>query len=467
MAKNQNVILGIAFAVLLAVSALPSMTGAAYAANTLTVNAYSPSGQTLEGMYAVIKSGSTTVKTGYTPLTFSGTTGASYTVQVYNYGQWTFDHWGNGSTSNPRTVTLSGDTWATAYYRSGSSTNDLKVNAYTTSGSALSMYTTIKSGSTTVKTGFTPLTYAGTAGSTYTVSVQNYGSYVFDHWGNGSTNPSRSVTLNSDVTAVAYYRTGSSGTTTSGTTVTSGSGNSLITKTGAFVALYMYPGSTGSTHWQKVIDEKKAHPTVPVVVAFNPSSGPGSYKDSNLANWVAKLKSAGVIAIGYTADDYGTRSLSSLKADADKYKNWYNADGLFIDEFTNKVGYENHYGDLTKYAKSIGMKLTFGNPGTDVPPSYIGKVDVINTSEGRGYISQTDPNLIGSSWVSGGYTGWHSDYDKRNFAVIRYDIGWLDTNFVSGASGKVGLMYITDGNDSNARWFHVSPYFSQMMDALD
>jgi hypothetical protein len=463
------VILGIAFAVLLAVSALPSMTGAAYAANTLTVNAFSTTGEILH-MYTTIKSGGSTVKTGFTPLTITGTTDAQYTVQVYNYGNYAFSHWGGGSgSSNPRTLTLWGDTTATAYFGTGSSEHDLTVRAYTTGGSALSMYATIKSGSTTVDTGHTPFTYEGTDGRTYVVTAQNYGNYVFDHWGNGGTNPSRSITLESDVTAVAYYRTGSAASSPppSSPSPTSGSGNSIISKTGAFVALYMYPGSSGSSQWQKVLDEKKEHPSVPVVVAFNPSSGPGSYKDGNIANWVAKLRGAGVIMLGYTADDYGTRSLSSLKADADKYKNWYNADGLFLDEFTNKVGYEKHYGDLTWYVKSIGMKLTMGNPGTDVPPSYIGKVDVINTSEGRGYISLSDANLIGSSWVSGGYSGWHEDRDKRNFAVIRYDVGWLDTNFVNGASDNVGLMYITNGNDSNARWFHVSPYFGQMMDALD
>lgn len=472
MGHNQSVILGIAFAVLLAVSGLPSMMGTAYAANTLTVNAYSPSGDPVS-MYTTIKTGGNTVKTGYTPLTITGTTDAQYTVQVYNYGDMVFDHWGGGSgSSNPRTLTLWGDTTATAYYRSSSSssTYDLNVRAYSTGGAALSMYATIQSGGTTVKSGHTPFSYEGGAGKTYVVTAQDYGSYVFDHWGNGGTNRARSITLDHDVTAVAYYRSGSaspSPTPSPTPSTTTTTGNALITKTGAFVALYMYPGSTGSTQWQKVIDEKKEHPSVPVVVAFNPSSGPGGYRDGNIANWVAKLKSAGVIAIGYVADDYGTRSLSSLKADADKYKNWYNADGLFIDEFTNKVGYESHYRDLTNYVKSIGMKLTFGNPGTDVPPSYIGTTDVINTSEGRGYISLGDANLIGSSWVSGGYSGWHEDHNKRNFAVIRYDTSWLDTAFVDGASNRVGLMYITNGNDSNSRWFHVSPYFGSMMDALD
>jgi hypothetical protein len=238
----------------------------------------------------------------------------------------------------------------------------------------------------------------------------------------------------------------------------------LIPKTGVFVALYMYPGTTGSVHWQKVIDEKTKHPSVPIVAAFNPSSGPGNAKDNNIASWVAKLKNAGVIAIGYTYDDYGTRSLSALKADADKYKNWYNADGLFIDEFTNKVGYENHYRDLTAYAKSLGMKMTMGNPGTDVPKSYIGTVDVINITEGKGYMPiswlQYCVNCSASS-------GWHYQYDKRNFSFIRYNIDTLDTSFVVESSKWVGLMYIHTGTDADGRWFHLPPYFGTLVATLD
>ena len=98
-----------------------------------------------------------------------------------------------------------------------------------------------------------------------------------------------------------------------------------------------------------MIDEKAKHPSVPVVAIFNPSSGPGGAKDSTIASWVAKLRNVGVVAIGYTYDNYGTRSLYDLNRDADKYKNWYGADGLFIDEFTNKVGFENHYRDVTSY----------------------------------------------------------------------------------------------------------------------
>jgi hypothetical protein len=170
-------------------------------------------------------------------------------------------------------------------------TKILTVRAYTTGGDALSMYAVIKSGSTTVKSGFTPLTYTGTTDTTYTVTVSNYNDLTFSHWGggNGSSNP-RTLTLWGDTTAVAYYNKGTTSTSTTTSTTTSTSKSSLIPKTGVIVALYMYPGSTGSTHWQKVIDEKNKHPSVPIVAIFNPSSGPGSSKDSNIANWVGKLK---------------------------------------------------------------------------------------------------------------------------------------------------------------------------------
>ncbi len=353
--------------------------------------------------------------------------------------------------------------------------NTLTVRAYTTSGDVLSMYTVIKSGSTTVKSGFTPLTYAGTTDKTYTVEVHNYKDLTFSKWGNDSTGNPRTVNLSGDITAVAYYNKGttSTSTSTSITSTTTSSKSSLIPKTGVMVALYMYPGSTGSAHWQKVIDEKKEHPSVPIVAIFNPSSGPGSSKDSNIAYWVDKLKNAGVLAIGYIPDGYadtmkpGTRTMTYMKDSISKYRNWYDADGVYFDQMTNKAGHESRYRDLTSYAKSLGMKLTGSNPGTDVPPSYIGTIDVIKTSEGKGYISSTDPNIIGSSWVKGGYTGWHEDYDKRNFSVVRYDVSWLDKNWVNDVSEHMGLMYITNGNDGNGRWLHISPYFGDLVATLD
>ena len=350
--------------------------------------------------------------------------------------------------------------------------NTLYVKAYSMDKSKqYNMFTTISHNGAVIKSGFTPITFAGEVGKTYVVSVADYdaGSLFFNKWGSGSTVRERTFTMG---TSNLWFDALFSSTKQSGTS--SGSGSTviveppvappLLSKTGVYVALYMYPSSTGAVWWQKVIDEKVKHPSVPIVATFNPNSGPGSAKDNNIANWVAKLKAAGVIAIGYTYDNYGARSLSALKADADKYKNWYNADGLFIDEFTNKAGFEQHYSEVTKYVKgTLGMKMTMGNPGTDVPKSFIGTVDIINITEGRGYMP--------ISWLQ--YcvlcttSGWHTEVDKRNFAYMRYDIPTLDAAWQLESMKYVGLVLITDGNDSNGRWFNLPSYFSQEVALLD
>jgi hypothetical protein len=470
LSSYRHILLGIALAVILATAAMPqsSMTNAAYAASTanLTVNGQSLGGTPLS-MWIAIQYNGSTVKSGFTPLVFPAVIGTTYAAIAYDYaaGNIYFDHWGNGSTSRTRTFTLSGDTTFNAYYRTGSTptastTHNLTVNAYSSAGSSLGMYTTISSSGTVVKTGFSPMTYTGTADATYTVAVSNYGSYTFDHWQDGSTANPRTFTLNADMTETAYYKSSTSSTSS---TSTSTSIQTLIPKTGIVVSLYMYPSSTGSAYWQQVIDQKLQHPSVPIVAIFNPSSGPGWSKDWTIASWVTKLQNAGVIALGYTSDNYGSRSVSSVNADANNYRNWYNADGLFIDEFTNQVGYETHYSSITSYAKSIGMKMTMGNPGTDVPQSYIGTVDVINITEGVGYmpISWLQYCVLCTS------SGWHYQYDKRNFSYVRYGVSWLDTTFEVDSSQWVGLLYLTDGTDSTGRWFSLPSYFNTEVATLD
>jgi hypothetical protein len=336
----------------------------------------------------------------------------------------------------------------------------------TDTSKTLNMYAVVtqNSNGAVVYTGFTPTAFAGIAGVSYTISIQDYGGYVFDHWGNGSTNRSRSFTMGtSNLYFDAFFKVSGS-TSSSGPTTGLTAMQKLLPKTGLIVALYMYPSGTGASYWQQVYDQKVAHPSVPMVANFNPSSGPGSYKDSNIASWVAKLRSVGVIMIGYTYDNYGSRSLASINADVDKYRNWYSADGLFLDEVTNKVGFEQHDRDVNAYAHSAGMKITVGNPGADVPKSFIGTLDVFNITEGVGYMS--------ISWLQycvlcTSTSGWHYTVDKRNFSYIRYGISWLDTTFESNSAQWVGLLYIHSGTDSNGRWFNLPSYFAQEVAQLD
>jgi hypothetical protein len=74
---------------------------------------------------------------------------------------------------------------------------------------------------------------------------------------------------------------------------------------------------------------------------------------------------------------YASRSSGDVQSDIAKYWNWYKTDGVFLDTMSNKPGFENYYRGMTNYAKSLGMSFVVGNPGADVPSTYVSTVDII------------------------------------------------------------------------------------------
>ena len=51
----------------------------------------------------------------------------------------------------------------------------------------------------------------------------------------------------------------------------------------------------------------------------------------------------------------------------------------------NRIVYEMYYKSLTRYTKSLGMKFTKGNLGTNVPTSYMDVVDNFVMHENFGH----------------------------------------------------------------------------------
>jgi hypothetical protein len=600
----------------------------------LTVNAVALDGKVLH-MWTVVASGGKNLFSGWTPFTYTGEVGKTYTVTAYDWsgGKLYFDHWQDGSKDRRKIVTLSGTAMTLkSYYNYGAitvpTTGTLKINAIASDGKSVNMWTTIWSGNTLVSTGFTPFTFTGTYGKTYTVNMANYGDLVFDHWTDGSKNDPRTFTLYQSTSFTAYYNTdqtepeptglptisitsptggqvltsashtvtgtaadnvgvakvevsldggayslanggttwsfnlsglssgphtltarasdaaGNSGSasrsfsvditppsilisspaggqvlTSASHTVTgtaadnvgvakvevslnggaytlvggsqswsislselSGGAHSLTARasdavgntqtatvgfsvsiaptpdpeptTGAYVPLYMYPGGTGWTHWQKVIDAKNAHPSVPVVTSINPSSGVGSSKNTAFVNGITKLKAADITVIGYVYTDYGSRDINAIKSEISKYKDWYNVDGIMFDEMSNSAGKIEYYRQLDDYAKSIGMTYTKGNPGADIAEGYIGTLDNFSIRE------TTSLGSLSS------LAGWHTEYDKSNFSFCVYAQPSLNTTYVKDSAKYVSLMYITNDSGGNP-YDTVPPYFEQMLATLE
>ncbi len=223
--------------------------------------------------------------------------------------------------------------------------------------------------------------------------------------------------------------------------------------TGYVVPLYTYP--TDGT-WTTLISEADANPTVPIVAIINPDSGPGAAPDANYVNGIENLRAAGITVLGYVWTCYGTRTLTGpgtitnpncgvqgdystgAEDDINSYHSWYNVNGIFLDQMNSAPGGASYYSTLTSYANSLGY-TTWGNPGTSVPSSYIGSVDVLNIYENSGLPSTTALAAATSNGVG------------SDFSMIAYNVPGSDLSqsVISDFSHYVNWISITDANLPN------------------
>ncbi len=101
----------------------PSNTASATTASTqlsLTIKSVDLSGNPITGMSTVIRyANGTTIAEGFTPISFTVTSGTTYVVHVRDYLTTVFNHWSDGSTNSYYTVTPTQSTVLTAYYSTG------------------------------------------------------------------------------------------------------------------------------------------------------------------------------------------------------------------------------------------------------------------------------------------------------------------------------------------------------------
>lgn len=100
---------------------------------------------------------------------------------------------------------------------------------------------------------------------------------------------------------------------------------------GLLVPAYFYPGPT-DRHWPALA---LAAERVPVTVIVNPASGPGNATDPAYTKAVNQIRAAGAKAIGYVHISYGKRPIEQVMADIDRYRTFYELDGVFIDEMAS------------------------------------------------------------------------------------------------------------------------------------
>jgi hypothetical protein len=234
--------LAVMIAILMAIScsAFLSAPGASAASPNLTVTSQTSAGANLTGYWIdVTNSSGSVVQSGFTPGSFTLASG-SYLVSVGDYGGEYFSSWSDGTTAraHPVTVTSTSSVTLAAIYcqtqggcSSGSSGSSIQVSSQYANGSSLTgMYAVLQQGGSTVGTGFTPVTFATTSGSTYSVTVADYNNAYFSQWSNGVSSRTIDVTANdSQISLTASYCPTQGGCSSGG----GGGGGAAITVTGS------------------------------------------------------------------------------------------------------------------------------------------------------------------------------------------------------------------------------------------
>ena len=213
----------------------PKGPGKPAAGNTvsLTVDADSLSGSPISGLYIELQD--TTGKdiaTGYTPVTFSVTSGQQYIVYANNYQNFQFNHWDNGSTNPSRSITLTQSTTITAFYSTGTTSTapqpptGLSATAVSPSQINLSWTAPSNNGGSAI-TGY-KIERSSDGGSTWSVIASNTGSTGTTYSDTGLT---AGTAYTYRVSAINSVGTSSPSNTASATTNSSGGGstsNSIV-----------------------------------------------------------------------------------------------------------------------------------------------------------------------------------------------------------------------------------------------
>jgi hypothetical protein len=237
----------------------------------------------------------------------------------------------------------------------------------------------------------------------------------------------------------------------------------LQNRIGALIPAYFPPTSANFT---TIINQKNAHPNVPIAVVINiTGSGVGDSAQAAYTTLMDNLRSAGVIVLGYVYTNFGEEASVTVQGEIDKWWNFYNAGtsattrrvhGIFFAAMSNQTAKQSYYSNLHTYARvTKGFFTTAGSAGTAVPTSFLASTcaDTIVVYEGAGVPLPSN------------YQQYDANADN-NVAVIPYGIASINTAWMQQMSAYAGWMYMT--NDSGANPYDtLPPYFASFMTELD
>ena len=187
----------------------------------------------------------------------------------------------------------------------------------------------------------------------------------------------------------------------------------------------------------------------PILIILNPASGPGAAVDPNYTAALESLRSTSVDVYGYVDTDYGQRATSAVLADADKYVEWYQLRGIFLDQTPSDPESLLYLVGISDALRRRGLRVAM-NPGQ---PQFelrlLEAADFIVNFEGP--LAQYEQTSFPGWATSNRSKLWHLVYDVPDATAMS---AVLSRSAANGANA----IFVTDGVLPNP-WTGLPPYW--------
>jgi hypothetical protein len=221
----------------------------------------------------------------------------------------------------------------------------------------------------------------------------------------------------------------------------------------ALIPSYFYPGPI----WTQALT---VMPSAGQVMIINPRNGPGAKVDPNYQAAAKAARAAGVKVLGYVHTLYGERDLNAVFTDILWHFEWYQVDGIFLDEASEDRKDLAYYKLIADGIHSLdGEKMVVLNPGTYPAEEYAGIADIIVTAE-MAYAKYKKDR---------GVPAWVAKYPASRFCHIVHgvsNIARMREVVQLSRDRNAGYVYVTDDSNDNP-YDRLPKYWTEFTAELD
>jgi hypothetical protein len=223
------------------------------------------------------------------------------------------------------------------------------------------------------------------------------------------------------------------------------------------VPAYFYPSRDGLKAWETLLASSEKAPIVAIV---NPASGPGKRVNENYTALVQKASKSKAALIGYVTLSYGKRPLADVKAEVDRWVEFYpSIQGIFFDEQTSQADGAKFALEAFAHVRSkIAKAAVISNPGTTCAEEYA------NDKNGATVCLFEGPGGFAKYRLP----AWAEKANPDRIAALTYKVATVDAMkeaIREAKSKRAGYVYVTDADGRNP-WNRLPTYWADEVAAI-